>query len=1081
MIYFVCALTEPSTLCLISSFAEKVANESHSVNHAPALVQMMESSSVYMCFPCYREFPTLEEVLTHQLSCTAESSPALTTTTTPVEAAALAAGLPQLTAQSLSAAQVQCQVEADLAQVGAGLIQMEAGLSPTQDQRKVLPSSDTPRVLYQCADCELLFDALSLWQQHRKMGCCQEPDPGVEQEVVQEMEQGAEHMETVAALTLQAPAAEVEQGEWGESEVGVDASVEAHAPLMEKDPEGVITADPLLPSSAADGELERDPSDEQSPPVKRRGQKKAKLLSSLLCIECGQCFCLVAELMAHRKTAHGLRDAIHRCGVCGEGFINTTLFLYHRKQHRAQVEAGQRETASPVTQLSTALLEAPGEGLLLLATAGEGQSLMELAGLEALPEVVPVAQVEVELDEAQQDGQEVEEGVEVEVEGVESMEVEKTEEVEAQCEERTDAEAEQEAGEDERLDGGEEVGLEQVVAQVEAQVDALVEAEASDTGSSSSPSFLCSQCGSSFTAELELARHRTTEHGLAGALHTCEECGQEFMSTTQYLYHRRQHRGNSSAGLQSFPSARLNSALTSPAKQRDIILLRRAEPARVVTSAEPSAPPPDPAMEAPAKLSRDWSRTPLPHECPHCGRGFTRRGLLREHVFQHTGEKLFSCHVCHKSFPSPASLLRHGLTHGGARAFSCPVCARAFYQATSLKRHMLTHDEGTSERRGGGRGKGRGHSLGDGRLHVCPDCPASFKLDSQLQTHRLLHTSHPFPCSTCGQAFKRRKELDLHSLIHQDKEPKSCPQCGSQFLNQAVLDLHLQRCTGEPPPQRRRYKGHGRGRVGGQLECDMCGHRCVTQDGLDLHRLSHTGQTPLRCPLTPCRRRFASSSALAEHVLSHCRGALGKRSAPRRYACEYCAKEFAYASTFAVHMRTHTDERPFECTQCGKRFRQLPHLQDHERIHSGERPFACWVCGKSFSVAARLTEHARVHSGERPYACPRCPTAFRSRPNLDKHMRQHAGEPVAMPPVADDDSAAVQTILLVQEAASPSLGSAHAMPLLHDGTVVTEQHAPSVVFLHPGVGMPTVAMPAISLVEGQEVPHTIEFIIEETV
>lgn len=35
--------------------------------------------------------------------------------------------------------------------------------------------------------------------------------------------------------------------------------------------------------------------------------------------------------------------------------------------------------------------------------------------------------------------------------------------------------------------------------------------------------------------------------------------------------------------------------------------------------------------------------------------------------------------------------------------------------------------------------------------------------------HRLLHTSHPFPCTECGEAFKRRKELDLHSLMHQGK------------------------------------------------------------------------------------------------------------------------------------------------------------------------------------------------------------------------------------------------------------------------------------------------------------------------
>lgn len=44
----------------------------------------MESSSVFMCFPCYQEFNTLEEVLKHQLTCTAEDEQPNTSGTTPV-------------------------------------------------------------------------------------------------------------------------------------------------------------------------------------------------------------------------------------------------------------------------------------------------------------------------------------------------------------------------------------------------------------------------------------------------------------------------------------------------------------------------------------------------------------------------------------------------------------------------------------------------------------------------------------------------------------------------------------------------------------------------------------------------------------------------------------------------------------------------------------------------------------------------------------------------------------------------------------------------------------------------------------
>ncbi|KAI5620461.1 zinc finger protein 574 isoform X1 [Silurus asotus] len=1012
----------------------------------------MESSSVYMCFPCYREFPTLEEVLTHQLTCTAENTQPLPVgaaiEAAAIEAAAIEAGLPQLEAQTVYVPEVQTE-------------------------RKSVLSSDVPRVLYQCADCELLFDALMLWQQHRKLGCCMETGPedvaatSVPQPIGQEVTPESEVVYNVQPIELE------------QSETKEEASLETFSLANTELPEAKTEGDPQLslPSSDDPPEPTPDPTpleaestepvQEPSPQVRRRSQKKAKPPSSLLCVECGRCFSLASELVTHRKTAHNLREAIHRCNVCGEGFLNTTLFLYHRKQHRSLTQDDEPKEVE-VPQLSTALLEAPGEGLLLLATAGEGQSLMEITTLEqTAPEAVPISQVEVELDQ------------EIRGEVIHSSEDEPLPQaIEGEQLEETEFEGIVNMDEEE-IEGRAEPINEEVVEEKQVEMETS-DADMAETGEAVSPvlstpqNFLCSQCGCSFNSAHELAKHRSSEHGLAEALHSCEECGQEFMSTTQFLYHRREHRKDVPS-----PSARLNSTLTSLAKHpaaSPVLLLRRPE-----TSTE--TPLPDATLEATAKLSRDWSRTPLPHECPHCGQGFTRRSLLREHVFQHTGEKLFNCNLCNKSFPTPAGLLRHSLCHGPPRSFTCPVCTKTFSQPASLKRHMLTHEDGT-ERRGQGRSKGRGRPPGDVRLLSCPDCPASFKLDAQLQMHRLLHTSHPFPCTICGQAFKRRKELDLHSLMHQDKEPVVCAQCGSQFLNQAVLDVHMQRCTGVPT-QRRRYKGHGRGRVGGQLECDMCGHRCVTQDGLDLHRLSHTGQTPLRCPLTPCRKRFASSSSLAQHVVAHCRAPLSKRNSPRRFTCNYCTKEFSYASTFAVHMRTHTDERPFECTHCGKRFRQLPHLQDHERIHSGERPFVCWVCGKSFSVAARLAEHARVHSGERPFTCPRCPTAFRSRPNLHKHLRLHGDDPDH--PINDanaDQDSAIQTILLVQEAHSPTstlATTSTAVPIIQEGTLLPEQHGASVVFLHNNIAVPAVSMPTISVVAGQEVPHTIEFIIEETV
>lgn len=452
-----------------------------------------------------------------------------------------------------------------------------------QSDRKTVVSSDVPRVLYQCADCELLFDALLLWQQHRKLGCSPKtgpgpgpgPGPGTEDvaEVTQHISQ--EITQEPEVTYIDQPVESKEE----KSQVSVETLPSTNAEVTKIKPEGVPqpnvlgSSDPPEPSEepAAQPPEHTEPIQEPNPQVRRRAQKKAKPPSSLLCVECGHCFCLASELVTHRKMAHNLKEAIHRCNVCGEGFLNTTLFLYHRKQHRSQTQEEEPKEVE-VPQLSTALLEAPGEGLLLLATAGEGQSLMEITTLEqTVSEAVPIHQVEVELapeirgeviqsncDEPVPQAFEREQIEETEVEGIVSMDMVKIEEEEVESR----AEATNEEVVDEK-----QVETE-TISEDMAQMD-----EAVSTVLSTSHNFLCNQCGCSFNAEHELAKHRSTEHGLAEALHSCTECGLEFMSTTQFLYHRREHRKDLSS-----PSARLNTTLSSLAKHppaSPAVLLRR--------------------------------------------------------------------------------------------------------------------------------------------------------------------------------------------------------------------------------------------------------------------------------------------------------------------------------------------------------------------------------------------------------------------------------------------------------------------------------------------------------------------------
>ncbi|XP_013410837.1 zinc finger protein 91 [Lingula anatina] len=341
------------------------------------------------------------------------------------------------------------------------------------------------------------------------------------------------------------------------------------------------------------------------------------------------------------------------------------------------------------------------------------------------------------------------------------------------------------------------------------------------------------------------------------------------------------------------------------------------------------------------------------YKCRQCDYTVTVHAQLRQHFIQAHADAVQECKVCGITFCDKYKLKAHCNTSGHRRkeqlaeqadvhVFSCDICKRKFYSSKTYKKHLVSaHAESCGMDLMGSahetqeKYKDFLSSIQQSRSKVpCPDC-GKHVAPRYMESHLRVHTGElPFKCTQCSTCFSHVDTLRRHVYHVHLKEPRgTCNLCKKSFFTSHGYKVHM--------------LSHDKNAVK-QFVCDVCGAEFWTQSSLNLHQKNH--QKNFQCPYENCRVKVA------------------------------------YKNDLKLHMRVHSNERPYLCDLCGYAGKGQQALTRHRRTHTGERNYSCDYCPYKSTDCTKMKRHMRIHIGSKPFKCPYCEYSCNTLENVRKHI-----------------------------------------------------------------------------------------------
>ena len=192
--------------------------------------------------------------------------------------------------------------------------------------------------------------------------------------------------------------------------------------------------------------------------------------------------------------------------------------------------------------------------------------------------------------------------------------------------------------------------------------------------------------------------------------------------------------------------------------------------------------------------------------CSFCGKEFTMKQELKNHVATDHKEKKYECSKCEASYRSHLSLLSHIEKVHEMKKYQCTTCGEVFETITRLESHIaLKHDRTKLFKCPSCNATYISKKVLDDHIsfvhnkstgHLCPECGENFQEKRRMKEHILVvHEGKGFDCQFCNKTFSSGLSRQSHiRIIHEGRkpQPEKCSQCDKIFVNSGTLKKHTE-------------------------------------------------------------------------------------------------------------------------------------------------------------------------------------------------------------------------------------------------------------------------------------------------